>query len=187
MTHRRNYQNGKVYAISNSHDDKIYVGATCTSLERRLCSHRTKSRNDAGSLMTLYQHMRLHGEDNYFITLLEDVPCSDARTLHAREGHWIGEMGTLNRRISGRTLAQYYMDNQQSIIDKVNAYALKNREQTTNQDKMRLRRGLHFPGEGAAFENETPSGPHGFHRANVFFVIENPAKTNKYKRPKLIN
>ena len=128
MTHRRNYQNGKVYAISNSHDDKIYVGATCTSLERRLCSHRTKSRNDAGSIVTLYQQMRLHGEDNYFITLLEDVPCSDARTLHAREGHWIREMGTLNRRISGRTLAQYYMDNQQSIIDKVNAYALKNRE-----------------------------------------------------------
>ena len=123
-----NYQNGKVYALRNTEDGDIYVGGTTMTLHKRLIAHNTQCRRRVQVCMMLYDHMRYHGLEKFYMTLLEDVPCSDAKVLHEREGYWIREIGTLNKRVSGRSLADYYMDNQEAIIEKVNRYALKNRD-----------------------------------------------------------
>ena len=47
--------------------------------------------------------MRELDKNSFYIELLENYPCTTKEELRAREGHYIREMGTLNKYIAGRT------------------------------------------------------------------------------------
>ena len=51
----------------------------------------------------MYQHMHEMGEDNFYIELIDNYPCNDIYELRAREGHFIRQVGPLNKLIAGRT------------------------------------------------------------------------------------
>lgn len=94
------YNNGKVYKLVNTVDDKIYVGSTCLSLAKRKSGHKNdaKTRNSH-----VYSHLNSIGWDNVRIVLIESVTAETKDQLLMRE--------------------QYYMDllkpslNRQSAID----------------------------------------------------------------------
>jgi hypothetical protein len=127
------YQNGKIYKITNCIDDEVYVGSTCQSLSKRYSKHK-----DTICLKPhfyLYQHMVKLGIDRFCITLIEDYPCSNKTELRQREGKFIREQGTLNQRVEGRTDKQFYQDNRDKIIEERRQYVQENKEKLKEKGK----------------------------------------------------
>ena len=112
------YSQGKVYEIFNSITDDTYIGSTTQLLCNRMKNHRNHCRyqNRTTYNCKLYQCLRQHGVDNFYIELIEKCPCTIKEELHAREAHWIRqERPSLNGAIPGRTDKQYYQDNKEKI------------------------------------------------------------------------
>ena len=106
------YSNAKIYKLLNSVDADVYVGSTTTPLSHRMGKHRSDCKcNAIKQKYKLYVHMTKIGVDNFYIELLENYPCSNKEELTAREGRFIREIGTLNKKIEGRTEKEYYQDN----------------------------------------------------------------------------
>lgn len=72
-----------IYKISNSIDDKVYVGLTSNNIEYRFKQHLKNSEN-LNDKKPLYTAMRKYGKDKFKIELLEetDIPGE-------REKYWI--------------------------------------------------------------------------------------------------
>jgi hypothetical protein len=122
------YSKGRIYQIVNDVDDEVYVGSTCDKLANRLHGHRSHINSKRFENIRLYQHMRNIGVEHFRVELIEYYPCETKDELHAREGQFIRERGTLNGRIEGRTLTQYYEDNKEVIAEKTKQYYESNKE-----------------------------------------------------------
>lgn len=81
---------GKVYIIKNYINNKVYIGQTKTSLKSRWKNHLSNARNinhPDNKVMIIYDAMRKHGIENFFIELLEDnIPLEK---LDEKETFWI--------------------------------------------------------------------------------------------------
>jgi antitoxin component YwqK of YwqJK toxin-antitoxin module len=78
-----NYENGQIYKLVNSVNDKIYIGSTCRLLCQRIGDHRCHARKGYNS--PVYITMRKLGIENFRIVLIEAFPCEDKTDLEARE------------------------------------------------------------------------------------------------------
>ena len=79
-----------IYKISNSINNKIYIGKTLYSIQRRWKQHlhNAQNRKDLWKL-PLYAAMRLHGVENFSISEVEQV--KDFHNLSEREKYWIAK------------------------------------------------------------------------------------------------
>ena len=66
--------------------------------------------------------MNVIGNDKFSIELHETYPCASKEELHARENHWIRQLGTLNMAIPGRTDKEYREDNAELLKEKHKEY-----------------------------------------------------------------
>ena len=82
---------GYIYYISNTVNDKLYVGKTMSSLKERFKTHCKDSKRVYKEQRPLYRAMRKYGEDKFSIHLLEEAP---EEHLAAREIFWIEKLGT---------------------------------------------------------------------------------------------
>ena len=84
---------GFIYKISNSQDERVYVGST-KDITKRLSWHKTKSinKNDRNYNMPLYVCMREIGRDNFSITHLETFEYDDKKDLLLKEREWIEKL-----------------------------------------------------------------------------------------------
>ena len=80
------------------------------------------------------------GFERFRIQLIINYPCEDIYQLTQKEGEYIRLMGTLNKRIEGRTKKEYYENNK----DKIKEYYENNKDKIkefqkewyeTNKDK----------------------------------------------------
>jgi len=120
---QKDFTYAKVYKIVNDVDDEVYVGHTCKQyLSQRFANHKYKynSNNEIArtSCKSFYDHIRKIGFGHFSIELIETVKCSTIDELKAREGHWIREIGTLNKCITGRTSQEYRIDNKSILNEK---------------------------------------------------------------------
>lgn len=118
-----NYKNGKLYKLTNSVNDDIYIGSTAeTTLARRMTNHRKDAKTRKSYL---YQQMRLIGIENFKIVLLEDYPCENKDQLRAKEDEWIQRLKPkLNQVRAYRTdeelrdyKAQYYNEHKDKLLN----------------------------------------------------------------------
>ena len=134
------YSKGKIYKVLNTIDDEIYVGSTVETLGLRMAKHRSMMKTKPH--FKLYKHMLELDVDNVYIEQLENYPCNDVLELWAQEGHYIREIGTLNKQIAGRTkkdyreehkeeIQQYYKDN----IELIKQYYEDHKESIKEQQK----------------------------------------------------
>ena len=112
------YNNGKIYTIRCREDNNlIYVGSTVQPLYKRWHQHKKiyNKENDKAYNKLLYIKMREIGFDSFYIELYENFNCDNIEQLLKREGEVIREIGTLNKKIEGRTnkeyKKQYYNEN----------------------------------------------------------------------------
>lgn len=81
---------GYIYKISNKINDKIYIGQTKYSIEKRWKEHLYNvDKRD----QTLYLAMRKYQKDNFYIEQLEEV---ELHLLDEREIFWIQELKTVS-------------------------------------------------------------------------------------------
>jgi hypothetical protein len=123
------YKKGKIYTIRCKTDDSlIYVGSTVESLSSRLSKHKFDSKLKPQRI--LYSHVQ--DWNDWYIELYEDFACERKEQLLQREGQVIREIGTLNKKIEGRTKQEYDKEYnkqyQQDNKDKIKEYREDNKE-----------------------------------------------------------
>lgn len=81
--------NGYIYKITNKINNKIYVGKTLSSIEKRFEEHKKDSSRKRNEKRPLYDAMNKYGQDNFEISLIEEVPIQQ---LTEREIYWINKL-----------------------------------------------------------------------------------------------
>jgi len=79
------YQNGKVYQIVNSINDKIYIGSTSAELRVRFHRHKNEAKNNHKNRNRLFYDLLRDNVDKFKIILIEIFPCSSKQELEKRE------------------------------------------------------------------------------------------------------
>ena len=129
-----NYQNGKIYCIRNHINDEVYVGSTTQSLSKRMATHRIDMKTSKKDMM-LYALMNEIGVEHFYIELIEECLCENKDQLRKKEGEHIRQMGTLNKRIAGRSRKEYHEDNREAILERQKEYHTNNREAILQKQK----------------------------------------------------
>lgn len=85
---------GRIYKVTNSTNDKVYVGQTVQTLSSRWSKHRNDCKKECSKF---YNALNKHGVDNFRISLIEEIEYSweDQDILNDREMYWIRELDTL--------------------------------------------------------------------------------------------
>lgn len=78
--------NGFIYKITNDINDKVYIGKTLSSIEKRFQEHKKDSSRPHMENRPLYRAMNKYGYDHFQIELVEE---SSIETLSQREEYWI--------------------------------------------------------------------------------------------------
>lgn len=95
------FKNAKIYKLTNSVDNEFYIGSTCSTLQRRLSTHKGNAK--VHTQRHVYQHLNKVGMNNVQIELIEDFPCDNKVQLEVREQHWVNTLKpTLNSRKPGK-------------------------------------------------------------------------------------
>ena len=83
---------GCVYKVTNTVDDKYYIGSTITSLKQRLSVHKSHAKTERHKTKPFLQHMNTIGWDTVIIECLDE--CDDIKTkeeLLKKEDEYIAE------------------------------------------------------------------------------------------------
>jgi hypothetical protein len=119
---------GKIYKITNDRNDDVYIGSTCDTLVKRFSYHKRGRNSLKRDNHPLYSLMKEIGTERFAIYLVESYPCENKYELGQREGFWIRQIGTLNKRIEGRTSKEYYEDNKEKRLEQQKEYYRNNTE-----------------------------------------------------------
>lgn len=79
---------GYIYKITNNINNKIYIGKTTYSIEKRFKEHLNDSERITSDKRPLYDAIRKYGKENFTISLIEEVELSQ---LEEKEQYWIKE------------------------------------------------------------------------------------------------
>ena len=94
----KKYLNGKIYKITNTVNDEIYVGSTHHHLIKRWGQHISYAYDDDNIHKPLYKMIRDYGYERFKIELIKDFPCISRKQLEIEELTYIKQYGTLNIR-----------------------------------------------------------------------------------------
>ena len=129
-----NYMDSKIYTIRCRIDETlIYVGSTTQKLTQRLAKHRSDCK--MGRCYSLYKYIVSDDWREWYIELVQNFPCNSKEELEKREGEVIREIGTINKRIAGRTKREYYEDNVENLKEKHKEYREGNAEKLKEYKK----------------------------------------------------
>ena len=77
-----------IYVIKNDINDKVYVGKTTISVQKRFKQHIQESKRERSKDRPLYRAMNKHGIDHFYVQCLEEC---DSSVLADRERFWVSE------------------------------------------------------------------------------------------------
>jgi group I intron endonuclease len=130
------YANGKIYKITNTVNDEVYIGSTCKTLQERFSNHMRSCRCDPQKAhYPLYKMMKEFGAEKFFIELVQEAPCESLEQLLKVEGEYIRKYATLNGRIAGRTTKEWTDDNKDKKKEMDKAYREQNAEHVAEYKK----------------------------------------------------
>lgn len=86
-----NYKNAKIFRIHHQSNDKTFVGSTTFDLQKVLCEYYDTRKVEPSQTPTLHNYMVECGRA-FYITLIQDYPCSSKDELLAREQFWIRKL-----------------------------------------------------------------------------------------------
>mgnify|MGYP003109496215 FL=1 len=114
------YQRGKIYKIWSPTSSDVYIGSTCETLTERLRKHKRELDCECREI--------INNNKVVYITLIEKYPCNSKTELHNREGHFQRCMPCINKRIAGRTRAEYYQENKDKLKEIQKQYYEENKD-----------------------------------------------------------
>lgn len=111
-----------IYKITNTINDKLYIGQTSKTIDERLSAHIKCAKRKVNRY--LYDSMNHHGIENFKIELIEEVQTKDE--ADEREKYWINCLTSMtptgyNMTVGGgggNTLASYSEDERKALYAK---------------------------------------------------------------------
>lgn len=85
---------GKIYLIFNDVNNKVYVGQTIQSLNKRFNGHCCYSKTDRSVNMYIKRAIHKYGRNKFHIKLIEECPIE---RLNEREKYWISYYDSYNK------------------------------------------------------------------------------------------
>jgi hypothetical protein len=124
------YKNGKIYAIKSNETKDVYIGSTCSTLEKRMSSHKADyKRKLRGETFRSTTSENVLKYSDVCIELIENFPCETKKQLLDREGEIIKNTpNCINTQVQGRTMAQYRIDNVEKLKQQQMEYRERNKE-----------------------------------------------------------
>ena len=102
---------GYIYKITNKVNNKIYVGQTVKTVEKRFQQHKNNSNKSYFSQIVLYKAFNKYGIDNFICEEIEEIP---NELLDEREKYWINYydiyFNGYNSTLGGRATPLYNWD-----------------------------------------------------------------------------
>jgi group I intron endonuclease len=68
---------GYIYKITNTINNKVYIGQTTRTLTERFKEHLRNCNTESKKTMHLYSAMNIYGKENFSISLLEEASTLD--------------------------------------------------------------------------------------------------------------
>ena len=128
-----NYQDGKIYKIVCRITNLVYIGSTTTKyLCNRLGQHKHALNNKNLRQSTSKEVLK---NNDYYIELIELVPCNSKDELTKRERFYIESIDCVNKCVPGRTPQEYYLVNKDKLKKYRKEYNEQNKEKITEQQK----------------------------------------------------
>jgi hypothetical protein len=124
------FKDGKIYKITSKQTDKIYIGSTRLTLERRFtmhkCDYKVYLKLNKGGCSSI--ELLKYGDCE--IGLIEGYPCENKTALERREGVIQLENRSIivNKRIAGQTKKEWYAENKEKLLEYANQHYLDNRD-----------------------------------------------------------
>ena len=102
---------GYIYKITNTLNNKIYIGQTIKTVQERFTQHKNNSNKEYFSQIVLYKAFNKYGIENFICEEIEEVPNDK---LDEREKYWIeyydSYFNGYNSTLGGRTVQLYEWD-----------------------------------------------------------------------------
>ena len=109
---------GYIYKITNTINNKVYIGQTTKTIEKRFTQHKNNSNKEYFSQIVLYKAFNKYGIENFKCEEIEKVPNNK---LDEREKYWIefydSYFNGYNSTLGGRAVKLYNWDIE-DIIEK---------------------------------------------------------------------
>ena len=109
-----NYENSKIYKLTNTTTNQIYVGSTTRDLKTRYREHLSRYKTKTNRIKS---YLLFNDTDNVIIELLENVNCKNKKELHDRELHYIQSLDCVNKYCPTRDNKQYYQETKKALIN----------------------------------------------------------------------
>ena len=187
----RNFENGKIYKITNDFNDSIYIGSTCDTLDKRMIRHKMDYQKHPNRL--LYKLMNEIGFSRFRIELLENFSCLDKYELLQKEASYIRQYentNLLNMEIPNRLYKEWYNDNKEHIKDLKREYYEKNKDlvleksklyRETNSEKIKLRKSEKCTCECGSFIVKDALARHKRTQKHIDFINQQGEANHKTK------
>ena len=133
------FNNGKIYKVTNTGNDKTYYGSTINSLSQRISAHKCSYKkyvSDGTNKVSIFDLFNAHGVEICEIELVEEYPCNCRKELLMREGMYIRNNDCINSSVAGRGLKQYYRDNVDKFRAHNKAYYEKNKNKIRRKQRL---------------------------------------------------
>ena len=116
------YSEGKIYKLTSSQTDKVYIGSTIKSLNARFSDHKCDYKRWLKSQMHNISSYDLLQFADVKIELIKEFPCETKKELEKEEGKLILENNSVNKHVAGRTKTEsnkiYRHKNKEKIYEK---------------------------------------------------------------------
>jgi len=133
-------QNGKIYKITSSKTDKIYIGSTCLPLEQRLSIHKSSYKVFLNGKRRNVSSFEIVKYEDCNIILIEEIQYETNNQLLDRERFYIETNNNcVNLYIPNRTKEEYYQAYKTKIIQYNKQRYYNNREKILEYAKQRYR------------------------------------------------
>tara|TARA_R110000787_G_scaffold77735_1_gene170812 strand:+ start:2082 stop:2555 length:474 start_codon:yes stop_codon:yes gene_type:complete len=110
-----NYENSKIYKLTNTNTKQLYIGSTTRDLQIRYNEH--KSLYTTGKTDKEKSYLLFNETDNVIIELIENYPCKNKKELTTRELHYIKSFNCVNLYHPTRTGKEYYEETKKALIN----------------------------------------------------------------------
>lgn len=102
---------GYIYKITNTLNNKVYIGQTVKTVSKRFTQHKNNSNKEYFSQIVLYKAFNKYGIENFICEEIEEVP---NEKLDEREKYWIeyydSYFNGYNSTLGGRLVELYNWD-----------------------------------------------------------------------------
>lgn len=130
------YKRGKVYRIVCRKTGKQYIGSTCKKLlSQRLAGHNYNFKEWKKNNFNFITSFTILEENDYYIELVELVPCSSNDELKVRERFHIQNNECVNKYIPLKTQKEHYDEHKEERLEYAKEYRAINKKQIAEKKK----------------------------------------------------